>query len=84
MRYQVQTATPNGDSAGIGSEAVLYDSPEAAQQALDELRAAQASCPPGFVDSHVQGVPPDQDDVRSGARREVAASRPASIAWPRT
>jgi hypothetical protein len=58
VRYQVQTATLSGDSAGIGSEAVLYASPEAAQQALDEARAVQASCPPGFVDSTVPEVPP--------------------------
>jgi hypothetical protein len=58
VRYQVQTATSNGSSAGIGSEAVLYASPEAAQQALEEVRAAQANCPTGFVDSTVPGVPP--------------------------
>ena len=58
VRYQVQTATPAGTSAGIGTEAVLYASPEAAKQALDEVGAAQASCAPGFVDSTVPGVPP--------------------------
>lgn len=58
VRYQVQTATATGSSAGIGSEAVLYTSPEAAQQALTEVRAAQANCPPSFVSSTVPGIPP--------------------------
>lgn len=58
VRYRVQTVTPNGRSAGVGTEAVLYASPEAAQEALEEVRAAQANCPPGFVTSTVPDVPP--------------------------
>jgi hypothetical protein len=58
VRHQVAAVLPSGSAAGIGSEAVLYDSPESAQQALDEVRAAQAKCPEGLVPSRVPEVPP--------------------------
>jgi hypothetical protein len=58
VRYQVETVTAEGENAAVSSEAVIYDSREGAQQALDEVRRAQESCPAGLTDSKVPGIPP--------------------------
>jgi hypothetical protein len=39
----------NNNSSWISSEAVLYESPAAAQQAIDEMVAAKKACPEGHV-----------------------------------
>jgi hypothetical protein len=57
-RHQVGVADAKQRDAGISIEAVLYDSPDGAAQAMREVRAAQRNCPSGFVQSDVQGVPP--------------------------
>lgn len=57
-RHQVGVADAKQRDAGISIEAVLYDSADGASEAMREVRAAKGNCPPGFVPSDVQGVPP--------------------------
>jgi hypothetical protein len=56
-RYQVGTANAADKSVGVATESVFYDSPQGAQQALTEVRDAQAHCPKGLTNSKVAGVP---------------------------
>lgn len=48
-RHQVSVGDQSG--AWVSSEAILYDSPAEAEQAMGELRRAQRDCPEGPVDS---------------------------------
>ena len=57
-RHQIGVVDHLGNSVAVSSEAVLYDSAQGAQQAITELRSAQANCPPGFVNGDVEGEPP--------------------------
>lgn len=55
-RRQVAVFTPEGNAAGLSSEAVEYSSPEAAAQAIAEIAAARKACPEGTPVS-VAGTP---------------------------
>jgi hypothetical protein len=57
-RYQVGVADGRGKLTGVSTEAVLYNNAAAAAQALNEVSAAEANCPPGFVNGDVEGEPP--------------------------
>jgi hypothetical protein len=73
-RHQVGTTDAAGKHVGMSTEAVLYDSEAGAQQALAEVAAAKAQCPPGFVRSDVAGVPP----------LKFAFGPPPDAGWPTT
>lgn len=57
-RHQVGAVDAHRRDTGVSIEAVLYDSPAGAQQAMREVRAAKAHCPTGYVRGDVAGVPP--------------------------
>jgi hypothetical protein len=57
-RHQVGVLDARKNDTGISIEAVLYDSPAGAQQAMREVRAAKADCPSGYVKGNVAGEPP--------------------------
>jgi hypothetical protein len=60
-RHQVGAGDARGrDTTGMSIEAVLYDAPAGARQAMREVRAAQERCPHGYVRSDVAGVSPLQ------------------------
>jgi hypothetical protein len=81
-RTQVVAVNPEG-AAWVSSEAILYPTPEDAQQAMDELRSAQSSCPDEPVEppsgdgdpltwkfrAQPDGQWPDQPGVRRQAYR---------------
>ena len=48
---------PNGAPVFVATEAVLFDSPESAQHALQEVRNAHDHCPTGPTNSNVADVP---------------------------
>jgi hypothetical protein len=73
FRYQTNVDDSHGEDAGVSIEAVIYDSPAGATQAMTELRRAQATCPKGYVASSVEDVPP--------LRYQFAAAPDAS--WPK-
>jgi len=57
-RHQVGVADSHQNDTDVSIEAVLYNSPDAAMQAMRELRAAKATCPKGYVRGDVADVPP--------------------------
>lgn len=57
-RHQVGVVDAHQRDQNVSVEAVLYDSTTAAQQAMHELRKAQAECPSGYVSGDVAGEPP--------------------------
>jgi hypothetical protein len=57
-RHQVGVEHSQLRVSGISIEAVLYDAPAGAVQAMQEIRAAKAHCPSGYAKSTVAGVPP--------------------------
>jgi hypothetical protein len=57
-RHQVGVADSHQSDTGVSIEAVLYDVPDGATQAMREVRAAKANCPNGYVRGDVAGVPP--------------------------
>jgi hypothetical protein len=56
-RHQVGVADSQQNDTGVSIEAVVYDTPNHAAQAMRELRAAQANCPSDYVRGDVAGVP---------------------------
>lgn len=89
-----------GDESGltwVSSEAILYPTPEDAEQAMAELEAARADCPDGPVDS-VKGdreplaweftdAPDDAWPDQSGVTRQAYAftvTDPAGESWSST
>ncbi len=56
-RHQVGVERAQKRLSDISIEAVLYDFPAGAGQAMREIRAAKASCPSDYVNSRVAGVP---------------------------
>ncbi|MDQ1448365.1 MAG: hypothetical protein QOC79_1336, partial [Actinomycetota bacterium] len=56
-RHQVGVERAHQVLSGISIEAVLYDFPAGAGQAMHEIRAAKATCPSGYLKSAVAGVP---------------------------
>jgi hypothetical protein len=57
-RWQVGVDTKTEKPVSASIEAVLYDTPGGAEQALAEARAAQTNCPDEFVEAAVAETPP--------------------------
>lgn len=55
-RRQVAAYDASGNYAGISTEAVQYETTDAAQQALDEIVAQKAKCPDGTTYTDADGV----------------------------
>lgn len=59
-RRQVGVDSKTEPPVSVSTEAVLYDSPAGAEQALAEVRSAQENCPDEFVEAVVADTPPSK------------------------
>lgn len=73
-----QVVLNKGEDSFLSAEAVLYKDPAGANQAADELVAAQRTCPNKFQPGLVQGEPPTKTTFRA-APDAAWAPPPAGI-----